>query len=125
MRLILHRHASTEKGTLGWLERDGIYECGTLEPAEPIPAGEYPISLYQSPKFHTQVPLLHDVPGHTWIEIHVGNTIRDTTGCILVGQPDRPAVAVYNSRVAFDALVPKIRAALELSPVTLRIVPHE
>jgi hypothetical protein len=50
-----------------------------------IPAGEYEAIKYYSPKHKRIVILLLDVPERTSIEIHPGNTIKDTTGCILVG----------------------------------------
>jgi hypothetical protein len=50
-----------------------------------IPAGEYEAIKYYSPKHKRVVILLLDVPERTNIEIHPGNTIKDTTGCILVG----------------------------------------
>ena len=50
-----------------------------------IPPGEYDAIKYYSPKFKRTVILLLDVPERTGIEIHPGNTIKDTTGCILVG----------------------------------------
>ena len=50
-----------------------------------IPAGEYDAIKYYSPKHKRIVILLLDVPERTNIEIHPGNTIKDTTGCILVG----------------------------------------
>jgi hypothetical protein len=51
-----------------------------------IPAGEYEAIKYYSPKFKRTVILLLDVPERTGIEIHPGNTIDDTTGCIVVGK---------------------------------------
>lgn len=64
--------------------------CDTLEPAGTskypcIPEGNYHFHLYPSPKFKRHVPLLDDVPGRKYIEIHPGNTLQDTLGCILVG----------------------------------------
>jgi hypothetical protein len=50
-----------------------------------IPAGEYEAIKYYSPKHKRTVILLLDVPERTNIEIHPGNTIDDTTGCIVVG----------------------------------------
>ena len=50
-----------------------------------IPAGEYEAIKYYSPKFKRTMILLLDVPERTGIEIHPGNTIDDTTGCIVVG----------------------------------------
>lgn len=65
----------------------------TLENAEKkIPTGIYKLEFTYSPKFSPKaiykdfrvVPLI-DVPHREGIRIHIGNTDKDTTGCILVG----------------------------------------
>ena len=124
MRLHLQRFPPGPEATEGRLVVDGADFCATLEPQTPIPAGTYPVTLYHSPRFGREVPLLHDVPGHTFIEIHCGNSALDTKNCVLValdgGRPDDNWIA--RSLVAFDELVPKLRAALDAgSPVSIRI----
>src|SRR5579862_5908752 len=49
-----------------------------------IPAGLYDAFLRYDHDDHWRIELLN-VPNRDHIEIHVGNTIDDTTGCILVG----------------------------------------
>lgn len=123
MRLDLYRHPSTATATEGRLFIDQQAYCATLEPAEPIPAGTYAILLYQSPKFGEQVPWLQGVPGHTFIEMHCGNSAKDTEGCILValdgGASDDNWVS--RSRPALDNLVSKMRAASEYGPIVVTI----
>lgn len=62
-----------------------------------IPYGKYKVTLdvvspkYSNPKYKwaakidAKVPRLIDVPGYAGVLIHVGNTAKDTDGCILVG----------------------------------------
>jgi len=50
-----------------------------------IPAGQYKIHSWESARFGKCYSLL-DVPGRTNILFHAGNTVRDTTGCILLGE---------------------------------------
>jgi hypothetical protein len=50
-----------------------------------IPEGVYLMERYISPKHGYEVFKLRDVPGRDDIEIHIGNYIRDTLGCPLVG----------------------------------------
>lgn len=79
--------------------------CATIEdehrsnkvPGETrIPAGRYEILLREEgsltqkyfrkfPDMHKGMLWLQDVPGFDWIYIHIGNTDRDSEGCILVG----------------------------------------
>jgi hypothetical protein len=90
------RFAKVPRGVFGALSMDG-FKCCTLEPPDKgnqpfiscIPEGIYQIargtfttsSGKTYPNFH-----LIDVPGRDNIEIHVGNDIEDTEGCILVGK---------------------------------------
>jgi hypothetical protein len=148
MILTLARRWYTPDSTLGTLTVDGTPECYTLEPvvrtsADPaladaeiarvkivgqtaIPAGTYRITIYDSPT-HGRVLLLHDVPGFTDVEVHIGNTHVDTKACILVGLTREPD-AVAQSKLALAALVPKIEAALargEAVALTIRQMPAE
>jgi hypothetical protein len=50
-----------------------------------IPAGVYKVEKRISPKYKHHWHVL-DVPNRSLILIHQGNTIKDTEGCILVGE---------------------------------------
>lgn len=115
--MMLHRLASTDYATFGRLEgKDGTRLGVTLEPPweanqrgiSCIPAGTYECRRYQSPKRGYQLFELLNVPGRSNIEIHIGNTPRDTEGCILVGTAFGKLAerdAVLNSRTAFSAFM--------------------
>lgn len=121
MILALARDTFTSLSTTGRLSIDGIVRCYTLEPPMPfrapgaahhaIPDGEYVVVLYQSPHQRMTVPLLINVPGHSWIEIHPGNTPRETQGCILVGLK-RITDAVFPSRAIFAEILGDVGAAI-------------
>jgi hypothetical protein len=104
MKLTLLRFPSLKESTLGGLLVDDRFQCWTLEdqfqaqkvPGETrIPAGTYTIELQQAGTLHEKYKakypehrgMLHllSVPGFTGVMIHVGNTDRDSAGCILVG----------------------------------------
>ena len=76
-----------------------------------IPLGRYKMSLYQSPK-HGLVPLLHDVPGFTYIEIHKANEADELLGCIAVGR-DRTEVGVRNCAPILNRIVAMMEQAAD------------
>ena len=59
-----------------------------------IPEGRYAIVITWSPKFKMWLPILLGGPdfNHLFkgIRIHMGNTAKDTAGCILVGRNLKP-----------------------------------
>lgn len=112
MDIALARMKFGDKSTIGEFWYNGKFLCYSLEPAlgdggkgYAIPAGCYRVTLVTSPKFKRTVPLLHDVPGRTAIEIHPGNTHADTKGCILPGMEYLGIDRIGRSREAFEMLV--------------------
>ena len=64
----------------------GVYY--TIENLEKmISPGSYWMQLTHSPKFKTELPLVwnNTVHKNRGIRIHTGNTVKDTNGCILIG----------------------------------------
>lgn len=108
--------------TLGELLVDGEHECYTLEDVvrpdgvkiygeTAIPYGRYRVVVTHSNRFGRDLPLLLNVPAFDGIRIHPGNVAADTHGCLLVGR-GHTGSSVTESRLAFDALFPKIRDAI-------------
>ena len=123
MELVLKRIAKKDDYTIGRLYvrktvldeysagEELEYVCDTLEPKwrdyangankikgkSAIPEGRYPIVITFSPTFKKWLPLLVNVPMFSGIRIHAGNTVKDTQGCILVGE-NREVGKVLNSR---------------------------
>jgi hypothetical protein len=85
-----------------------------------IPTGRYQVTLkMQSPRFKNKkqyefcngyLPRLINVPAFEGILIHIGNTNRDTDGCILVGRNTKVG-KVLESGVTFRALYAKLKEA--------------
>lgn len=120
MEMKLERLQLDPDVTIGALSVDGDFECWVCEDTvrtgpkvygkTAIPAGTYAVDVTFSNRFQKPLPLLLAVPGFAGIRIHPGNTAADTLGCLLPGA-DRLAKSVGRSRVAFEALFVKIRAA--------------
>jgi hypothetical protein len=135
LQLDLYTKNRAANSTQGELFIDGVFECYTLEDkdrkldgsmhpeeikAKKIAAetciprnATHEVVLVMSPKHGRLIPQLLGVKGFKSIQIHIGNFISDTLGCILVGQR-----AVLNAKTkewelssstkAFDALYKKI-----------------
>lgn len=104
MNIRLQRLHSYENYTIGAFYIDGRLQCFTLEDEKRnvkvhgetrIPAGVYKLRLQtkgtMSPKYAARFPFhkgmlhLQNVPDFEGIFIHIGNTDKDTAGCILLG----------------------------------------
>jgi len=118
MKLSVIPDTETEKSTISRLLVDGVIECYVLEPPDHIPAGVYEIKLEHSERFGRVMPFLQNVPGHTAIEIHYGNTVANTRGCLLVGVT-KGADFVGESGVAFACLFAKLEKST--SPISIEI----
>ena len=103
-KVTLTRLSTSETGTHGVLSVNGRAMLVTLEPPKAIvPPGQYKLRLRWSPRFKRKLFEVADVPGHTDVLIHPGNTIKDTKGCILVGLR-KEGEAVLQSRKALEEL---------------------
>jgi len=140
MKLKLIRLSDNGKSTLGALYIDGISECFILEDEyrveklqgeTRIPEGTYEIKLrteggthekykkHSDPeikKMHKGMLHLQNVPNFQYILIHIGNTEKDTEGCLLPG-----LVATFNryadgevtsSTAAYKKFYPRVSAEL-------------
>lgn len=108
MNLTLVRKQYRDDGIFGEIESGALYYF-TLEHSyeriAKIPAGEYTCKRRLSPHFGYDVFELIDVPGHDFIEIHIGNYNEDTDGCILLGlglgHTTKNGVMLTSSKQAF------------------------
>lgn len=83
-----------------------------------IPTGKYRVTLkVQSPRFRTKeaykfcdgyLPRLLNVIGYEGVLIHIGNTAKDTDGCILVGRNTRVG-KILESRATFVKLYERLQ----------------
>ena len=106
-KMILIRDSVVGDAVLGSLYVGGVKVCETLEnKAKLIPCGEYNLHVSKSQKFGRMLPLVYndEVPMRRGIRIHVGNSVKDTEGCILVGF-GRNEDRLVNSRYAEESVV--------------------
>ena len=118
INLLLIRDTFTEESTIGELFINGERICDTLENPwvdnqrniSCIPEGVYPVRLRLPRESGTRDYihlLVKDVKDRDYILIHIGNTAKDTSGCILVGLGTEQDV-VHNSVLAMDLLIKEI-----------------
>ena len=129
MEMLVTRQTFTDESTIGELTINGVHQCFTLEdkvrPVKifgqtAIPAGRYEVVVNESAHFHKLLPELVNVPDFEGVRIHSGNKPADTEGCILVGRTKGTNV-INDSHTAFDALFPKIQAAVAREKVFIEI----
>ena len=116
--LLIIRDTFTDKSTIGNLYINGERFCDTLENPwldnqrniSCIPEGSYKVRL-RLPRESATRDYLHllvqEVPNRDWILFHRGNSAKDTSGCILVGNGRKQDI-VENSRLAMDLVVKEI-----------------
>ena len=88
--------------TLGFVYVNGVFQCFSLEDRyrkekvagdTRIPAGEYKLTWRTAGRWAARFIRegfpgslwLQDVPGFSTVLLHIGNTKKDTEGCILAG----------------------------------------
>lgn len=98
MKATITRDKLQEAQTLGTLvltdeEGNKLFSCKTLElpwldnkrNESCIPLGNYKVITRQSARYNKHYHIL-DVPGRSFVLIHIGNYYTQTKGCILVGE---------------------------------------
>lgn len=128
--ITLKRTTLSLKSTIGELYLpDAVFDCFILEdvcrpykiPGQTaIPEGTYEIAMLWSNRFKRIMPRLLNVPFYDGILIHPGNDAGDTEGCLLTGKK-RDTDYVTESRLAFDALFPKLKHMAEQAKLFIEI----
>lgn len=131
MKLQLQRRFLGANYTIGSLLIDGVKFCDTLEDTvrpvkikheTAIAYGTYNVILNRSPKFKRDLPRLLDVPNFDGILIHRGNTAKDSSGCILLGNNTVKGKVLNSTQYELE-LTKRIRVAQDKrEPITIEIV---
>ncbi|GGH06700.1 hypothetical protein FAZ19_03910 [Sphingobacterium alkalisoli] len=105
MTIVVKRIRQGKESTLSECYIDGRFICYGLEDSirevkikgsTAIPAGRYRLKLNtyggMNARYKKRYPTLHrgmieisDIPNFSYVYIHIGNNIGDTSGCLLVG----------------------------------------
>ena len=131
MELFLERRHLKPEYTIGCLSVGSTRFCDTLEPEvravkvpghTAIPAGRYEVIVNRSPRFGRELPRLLDVPGFEGILIHRGNPVKDTSGCILLGENRKPGYVLNSTpyELRLTALLREAQARGERNFIVIR-----
>lgn len=139
-KLVLRREQRNEVASFGYLDVFGTIVPTLEDPKHEhkvwgetrIPAGFYRLSLRRVggmhdrykrrfPDMHQGMIWIREVPFFEWVYIHVGNTPRDTEGCILVGM-ERGENCVVRSKEAYCAIYPPIAEAIRSDGCFIEII---
>ena len=118
VNLLLIRDMFTDESTIGELFINGERFCDTLElpwkdnqrSISCIPEGQYKVRMRLPIESATRDYLhllVQDVKDRSYVLVHIGNTAKDTRGCILVGMTSKHNF-VGNSTLAMDLLMKEI-----------------
>jgi len=129
MNVTLYRVYQSPQVVQGVLLVSGVPQVVTLERpwknnrrnVSCIPDGEYECTLTYSQKFGLYTYGVNDVPGRSGIIFHVGNTVKDTRGCILVGSRflNLDGLAIGESQEGFNLF---IRSLVSVQTFNLEVV---
>ena len=84
--------------------------CYTIDP-HVLTKGTYSLEMTYSPKFKRELPLIYnkDFSSNRGFRIHAGNTLKDSQGCILVGDAIDYNFALRDSRKALERVIRLIK----------------
>lgn len=123
-KILLKREIISNKAILGILYKEGKEIARTLENPDLgnmpkiscIPTGTYKCVKDNTGKFQWWKVL--NVKGRRDVEIHQGNTTKDTEGCIIIGQLwgfYQGRLAVLNSVKTLEKLIPILGEEFKLT----------
>jgi hypothetical protein len=144
MQIKVQRILSNKEESLGIMYLNGVPFCWVLEDQKQavkvkgetrIPEGEYEVKLrtvgghHESyakkyPAIHKGMLELQNVPGFQFILIHIGNTDKDTDGCLLVGEMPvlGEKLSITQSTAAYERFYKRVITCIEAKEkVTVKI----
>lgn len=142
MKLLLERKYLKEDYCIGRLFIEGAFFCNTLEDKvrdinkngtfdcgefkisghTAIPYGKYEVIVNYSPKFKRELPRLLNVKHFDGILIHRGNTHRDSSGCILVGENTKKGMVLNSTKYELELTKMLKEVQNRKEKITIKIV---
>jgi hypothetical protein len=130
--------------TLSEIYLDNQFVCYGLEdiPREKkipgstcIPLGTYPLGFNRNggmngnyydryPKMHRGMIEIKDIPGFSYVYIHIGNTHKETAGCLLVGTQyvfEQGDYRLVQSITAYKKLYPLLAELMAMGQVFIEV----
>jgi hypothetical protein len=122
MKAKIKRIDNAEDGVFGVLLLDDQVCCVTLERPwldnsiniSCVPPGVYQCRRVHSPNYGDTFEI-SDVPGRTHILFHIGNTIKDSKGCVLLGSKYgelKDERAILSSGTAVKKFMEKLKGVI-------------
>jgi hypothetical protein len=103
MQIAIDRFSINETTTISTITLDNGVQYFGLEPCDFSFTGTFNLVAYLSPAFKRNVPLFQGIPGHSGIEVHIGNTVKDSTGCFCIGMSNPDEYTIADSGDAVEA----------------------
>lgn len=117
--------ANPNHGVFGTWVLDGQPICVCLEPYHRdnakglscIPAGQYIMERFDSPKYGDNIWLITNIQGRSFVLVHWGNRDKDSQGCVILGEEFGTLYddwAVLSSKKAFNEFMDLTKDETEL-----------
>ena len=106
------------------INKNGTFDCGEFKISghTAIPYGEYEVIVNYSPKFKRELPRLLNVPHFEGVLIHRGNTHKDSSGCILIGENVKKGMVLNSTKYECELLKILKEVQIKKEKITIKIV---
>lgn len=152
MKLEVLRYSSQSESTLGLLfdvttkrtflsyTLEDPHQKDKIKGVTRIPEGSYSLSLQKSGILHGKykdrfeddhygMVIINNVPNFSGVMIHCGNSSKDTSGCLLLGETANTNIHtpgfISRSSAAYQRSYPLIYKAIQEGPSTLTIKDYD
>lgn len=112
MQVTVNRLLKTADNIICTVEVNGVLKYYGLQPVAFTFEGTFQLTKYNSPSHGFPVPLINNVPGHSGVEIHIGNKVVDTKGCLVLANDIVNNEFISNSTAAVHEFYKNFFAAI-------------